>query len=212
MKTATAPRKRPTAAGLTRAVWAALIGSARLLCASAATAGPFGFDLESSVEPSKAYSFCSEVDGSSNYKCTTAPSPHPEIDLYFVRFVRGVGVCGVRGAITDIYTDGGGSSLRVKTDGIANQIKLKYGQYSIKVDKSKSRSSDQPSLWMYSLSEGLRDYYYYWDSSDLSAAHRSSIDGIAVNAGAFNSNEGYLLVDFRTPLEDACEKAMSDVF
>ncbi|MXW41341.1 MAG: hypothetical protein F4Z75_09445 [Synechococcus sp. SB0668_bin_15] len=212
MKTATSPRKRTTAAGLTGALWAALIGGAGALFAGAATAGPFGFDLESSVEPSRLYSFCSEGDGHWNYLCTTAPKPHPEMDTYLVRFVKNVGICGVRGVITDIYTDRSGSHLRSQTDSIANQIKIKYGQYSFKIDELEGRSFDSPSLWMYSLSEGLRDYYYYWNLSDLPAAHRSSINSIIVNATAFSISEGYLLVDFYTPLEDSCEKAMSDVF
>ena len=140
MKKLTAPRKRPTAAGLTGAIRAVLIAVPGLLFAGAATAGPFGFDLKSSVEPSRAYRFCSEGDGHWNYKCTTAPKPHPEIDSYLVRFVKGVGVCGVRGAITNIYTDESGSHLRITTDSIANQIKLKGLMY-VSAQESKSLSS-----------------------------------------------------------------------
>lgn len=213
MKRVASPRKQTTGRRVDRALWAALIGGAGVLFAGAATAGPFGFDLESSVEPWRLYSFCEENDSYYwNYLCTTAPKPHPEMDIYLVRFVKNVGICGVRDVITDIYTDGSGSNLRVKTDGIANQIKIKYGQYSVKFDGLKGRSFDSPSLWMYSLSEGLRDYYYYWNSSDLPAAHRSSINSIVVSAKAFSGSEGHLLVDFYTPLEDSCEKAMSDVF
>ena len=73
----TAPSKGLTA-GVSGAIRAALVG-AGLLFAGAATAGPFGFDLKSSVEPSRAYGFCSERDDSLyfNFECTTAPKPHP---------------------------------------------------------------------------------------------------------------------------------------
>ncbi|WP_152535131.1 hypothetical protein [Candidatus Synechococcus spongiarum] len=179
-----------------------------VLFAGAAIAGPFGFDLKSSVEPSRLYSFCEEGDGGHwNYECTTAPKPHPDMDTYLLHFVKGVGVCGVRSAITDIYTDSSGSILRNKTDSIANQIKLKYGQWSIKIDELEGNSFDSPLFWTYSLSEGLRDYDYYWGSSGLSAAHRSSIDRILVMTEAFSSSEGLILIDFYTPLTSLPLKA-----
>lgn len=189
------------------------MGVPGLLFAGAATAGPFGFDLKSSVEPSRLYGFCSEGDGHWNYQCTTAPKPHPEIDTYLVRFVKGVGVCGVRGWISDIYTDKSGSVLRTKTDSIANQIKLKYGQWTFQGDRMNNDSTfNPPSLWMLQLAQGERYYEYGWSLSDLSSAHRNNIDSILLQAKAFSSNEGSLLIDFYTVLEDACEKAQSDVF
>ncbi|MCY4054654.1 MAG: hypothetical protein OXF67_02060, partial [Cyanobacteria bacterium MAG CAR4_bin_6] len=44
--------------GLTGAIRAALMAAPGMLFAGAAIAGPFGFDLKSSVEPSRLYSFC----------------------------------------------------------------------------------------------------------------------------------------------------------
>jgi len=181
-----------------------------LFAGAAAAAGPFGFDLKSSVEPSRLYSFCEENDGYYNFICITAPKPHPDIDIYFIRFVKDVGVCQIVGVIREVYTDDSGSNLRARTDHIADQVSLKYGPWSAKGDKIEGY--DEPSLWMYSLREGRRLYAYRWDSSDLSTAHRSSIDSIVVQARAFDRNEGFVQIYFDTPLEDACDKAQSDVF
>ena len=213
MKRVSAPRKRLTTAGLTGAIWATLIGSAGLLFAGAAIAGPFGFDLKSSVEPSRAYRLCSKGDGSWNYECITAPKPHPEMDFYLVRFVKDVGVCGVRGVSMDIPDDGSGSNLRGHADYIANQLKHKYGQWSDKVDWLDNDSVfDELPYWMFSLSRGERYYGYRWSSTDLPIEHRSSIDEIVLWTVAENKSAGWFVVEFTTPLEDACEKAMSDVF
>ena len=155
---------RRTATGVIGAVLMEVPG---LLFAGAATAGPFGFDLKSSVEPSRLYSFCEEGDGYFQYLCTIAPKPHPDIDTYLIRFAKGVGVCNIRGVITDVYTDESGYGLSAKTDRIANQDSLKYGPWSRKIDEVESY--DSPSQWMHSLRKGLRIYGYNWDSSDLSA-------------------------------------------
>ena len=62
-------------------------GMAGFLCASAAMAGPFGFDLEDSRKPSGVYSFCEETGRGKffNYECTTAPKAHPDMESYRVR-------------------------------------------------------------------------------------------------------------------------------
>ena len=201
--------------GLTGAIRAALMAAPGMLFAGAAIAGPFGFDLKSSVEPSRLYSFCEEGDALLNYTCTTAPKPHPDIDTYLIRFVKDVGVCRIRGAITEVYTDESGSNLRFTTDRIADQVSLKYGPWSAKIDEVDGY--DSPSLWMHSLREGRRYYAYLWFPSNLSAAHRNSI---ATHIEVFSAasdlpllrNSGVVLIDFYTPLEDACDKAQSDVF
>ncbi|MXW11496.1 MAG: hypothetical protein F4Z73_01175 [Synechococcus sp. SB0668_bin_13] len=171
---------------------------------------------KSSVEPSRLYSFCEEEDGYFQYICTIAPKPHPDIDTYLIRFAKGVGVCNIRGVITDVYTDESGSGLRAKTDRIANQVSLKYGPWSRKIDEVEGY--DSPSQWMHLLRKGLRIYGYNWDSSDLSAGHRSSITtSISIFSAApdtllLGRNLGWVFIDFDTPLEDACDKAQSDVF
>jgi len=104
LKKLTASRKRPTASRIvTRAIRAALMAAPGLLFAgAAAAAGPFGFDLKSSVEPSRLYSFCEENDNRYNFICITAPKPHPDIDIYFIRFVKDVGVCEILGVIREV--------------------------------------------------------------------------------------------------------------
>ena len=182
--------------------------------AGAAAAGPFGFDLKSSVEPSQVYSFYSKIDSSwLNFECTIAPKPHPEMQYYYMRFVKDVGVCVVRGAGIDIPDDGSGSSLRFYTDLIADQLKHKYGQWGYKYNELNDDSIFyQPSSsWMSQLERGERSYLYVWSSSDLPVEHQNSIDHIILEATAENSKTGWFYIDFTTPLDDACQKAMSDV-
>ncbi|KKZ11351.1 MAG: hypothetical protein TQ37_07270 [Candidatus Synechococcus spongiarum 15L] len=214
MKRLTAPSQQPVI-GMTGVAGAALIGVCPgLLFAGAAAAGPFGFDLKSSVEPSQVYSFCSKIDSSwLNFECTIAPKPHPEMQYYYMRFVKDVGVCVVRGVGIDIPDDGSGSSLRFYTDLIADQLKHKYGQWGYKYDELNDDSIFyQPSSsWMSQLERGERSYLYVWSSSDLPVEHQNSIDHIILEATAENGKTGWFYIDFTTPLDDACQKAMSDV-
>ena len=202
-------------AGVSGAIRAALMG-AGLLFAGAATAGPFGFDLKSSVEPSRAYGFCKELDDSLsfNFECTTAPKPHPNMSVYYLTFLKGIGVCDVRGASSYIPDNESGSDLRFYTDLIADQLKRKYGQWGHKYDEMNNDSifSQPSSSWMSQLEKGERDYIYIWRSWDLPPEYRSSIYGITLGAMAEDSKTGWFYVDFITPLDDACQKAMSDVF
>ncbi|MCY4235987.1 MAG: hypothetical protein OXE74_06790 [Cyanobacteria bacterium MAG CAR2_bin_4] len=110
--------------GLTGAIRAALMAAPGMLFAGAAIAGPFGFDLKSSVEPSRLYSFCEEFDDNFfNFYCTTAPKPHPDMEFYYVSFVQSVGVCAVQGIGKDINDTRWGYETRYKTDIISNQIR-----------------------------------------------------------------------------------------
>ncbi len=191
-------------------------GMAGLLCASAAMAGPFGFDLEDSRKPSKAYSFCEETDRGKffNYGCTTAPKAHPDMEYYRVSFVEGVGVCGVKGMGKDIPDNPRGYYTRSNTDKIANQIKSKYGPWSEADDYLLYNSiGDESEYWMMSVKQENRHYYYMWDLKNRSI---NGIDEIYVAAKATGMNTGYVIVEFLTPLEDICDQAInkigSDVF
>ena len=218
MKQVSVLRQQPTAAKLTGAIWAALVGSAGPLFAGAAAAGPFGFDLESSVEPSRLYSFCSEYDGwvdsLFNFGCITAPKPHPDMEFYRVSFVEGVGVCGVQGIGEDIYDTRWGHYTRIQVDRIANQIRLRYGSWSEKFDDIYSDDSlwDNSEDWMMSILEEERYYGYEW----IFPKQSDDIKEISVFAKAINQDTGYVFVQFFTSLEDSCEKAIqrrwADVF
>ena len=203
------------AAGLTGAIWAALMAAPGMLFAGAAIAGPFGFDLKSSVEPSRLYSFCEETDsGWFNYDCTTAPKPHPDMEFYLVSFVQGVGVCGVKGVGKDVLDNRFGDYTRSEVTRIANQVKLKYGSWSKRFDDIDSYNPlwDHPADWMMSILEEEKYYGYEW----IFSKQRNGIEEIHVLASAINQGTGYVIVEFYTTLEDFCEKAIqrrwADVF
>ena len=224
LKKLTASRKRPTASrpGIDRAIRAALMAAPGVLFAGAAIAGPFGFDLKSSVEPSRLYSFCSELndevdgynDGRYNFICTTAPKSHPAMEFYQVSFVEGVGVCGIQGYGKDISDSRWGYHTKIQVDRIANQIKTKYGLWDEKLDDIYSRSPlyDDPEDFMMSILEEERYYGYEW------ILHKSinSIKEISVVAQATNQDTGWVFVEFLTSLENSCEKMIeqkqADVF
>lgn len=204
---------------LSRRIVSSMVGSvfagmSGFLFTSTALAGPFGFNLKDSRKPAEAYRSCEKVDGTIfNFACTTAPKPHPAMEVYLIRFIEDVGICRVRGATSDILDDGSGRSLRLLTDRIADQIKRKYGEWGYQFDEIDDSSIFSGlTYWMYSLERGERSYGYAWFSRDLSTEHRNSIDHISLEARALNSNTGFIMVNFTTPLENACEKSLSDVF
>jgi len=207
LKKLTASRKQTHCWPVTGAIRAALMAAPGVLFAGAAIAGPFGFDLKSSVEPSRLYSFCEEFDDNwFNYYCTTAPKSHSDIEIYYVRFVQDVGLCSMLDIGKDIHDTRWGYETREKTDTIANQIRLKYGPYNEKIDDIYPRSAlhGDPEDWMMSVLEEERYYGYVWTFF----RPKNDIKEIRIFAEATSKDTGYFIVNFDTYLEDSCDKEL----
>lgn len=134
--------------------------SAITLSAAPVVAGPFGFDTSSKTNPADIYSYCERSsDSPYGVSCTSAPKPHPDIDMYYISFVKGIGVCSIGAGVFSIDDNTRGTFTKFKTDEIANQVKTKYGNWTEKTDWISSASIwDEYGDWMMSLK--TKDRYY----------------------------------------------------
>ena len=83
---------------------------------------PFGFATE--VHPGS-YPYCDELEKSGrleNYSCDSAPRPHRSLELYYLTFMKDVGLCNITA-----YTKIGVVSPYVMVEQFKTQIAKKYG-------------------------------------------------------------------------------------
>lgn len=189
-----------------KSLLSASIAASSLVLSAPAIARPFGFDTASKQNPANVYSYC-EDDGSGffNITCTNAPKPHPDMRLYVISFVEGLGICAIKGGTNDISDNGRGTITQTKTDDIAKQVKNKYGAWTKKSDFLASGSIwDESHYWMMSILKKDRYYSYTWELS----SPIDGIDEVYVAARALHSDTGYVVTEFYTPIVDKCEEAI----
>ena len=182
-----------------------LLSLALLLFASPVLAGPFGFDTASKKNLADVYSYCSKDNEKKiyNISCSDAPKSHPDIQVYQMRYIDSVGLCSIQGVGYNINDSDRGVSTRRKTDDIANQIKIKYGNWDKKYDSIYSSSIwDEPGDWMMSIIQNDRVYAYLWQLNPPI----NGVKTIAVAAEALERDVGFVLVEFNTPLYDKCKE------
>ena len=168
-------------------------------------AEPFGFDTTSKRNPAAVYSYCVDIGEDHYYykkfECTSAPKPHPDMEFYSISFNKSIGICIIEGYSDVISDNRRGEFIKSKTDDIANQIKIKYGEWTRKNDIFSSDSLwGNPQNWLYSMLQGYRHYSYQWEL----IRPTYGIDSIYVWAKALDVDKGYVLIQFDTTLYDKC--------
>lgn len=138
----------------------ATIASIMLLWAMVANGGPFGYEMGQKIE--------GEPDGvaydtGNSYRIMpNPPAPFEEVVAFYT---KEAGVCTVI-ANMDVpffIDDDSGAEHREMADGLADQIKAKYGEPTEFVDELIDNSLyRRPSFWLKTISTGERDYYYTW--------------------------------------------------
>ena len=131
-----------------------------LLLAMVANAGPFGYEMGQKIE--------GEPDGvayDSGNSYRTMPNPPAPFEEVVAFYTKEAGVCSVA-ANMDVplfIDDDSGAEHRRMADGLAHQIKAKYGQPTEFVDELIDGSIFRsPHRWLETISTGERDYYYTW--------------------------------------------------
>lgn len=134
--------------------------------------GPFGFDTLSLIDPETKYDYCELTDNTTfpylNYRCSTAPNPHPDMDHYELLFHKETEreIIAIVGIGKDIQDSGRGDKVRAKVDELADQVKSKHGPWQEKIDTGKSEST-YPDDWMISLLRKQNGYGYAWESNEI---------------------------------------------
>ena len=125
------------------------------------------------------------------YLCSEVSRHHPDIETYAVFSIEETGVSVVKGIGHTQDNDKYGISIRGKIDKIANQLAIKYGEWSVHRDRIRSSGIwDDADEWARSVRQGERSYYYIWELED------NDITDIYIGAKALGFDETYLVVEF----------------
>lgn len=157
---------------------------------------PFGFRYGSSKdEVIKQLGSASVVKVTGNQVTfKTAPSPHPEFELYNLIFSPKKGLLKVVAYSKDIQTADDGSELRDTFDRMKSGLESKYGP-SKKVDSCKGSEVEcESQFYMMQLLEKNRSLFALWADSP-SAANT----GIVVEARALGMQKGFIAVTYEFP-------------
>ena len=157
---------------------------------------PFGFRYGSSKDD-----IIKQLGGSSVVKTSgnqvtfkTAPSPHPEFDLYNLIFSPRQGLLKVVAYSKDIQTSDDGSELRDAFDRLKSGLETKYGP-SKKVDSCKGSDVDcESQFYMMQLMEKNRSLFALW--ADSPSAGNT---GIVIEARALGINKGFIAITYEFP-------------
>ena len=85
---------------------------------------PFGFATN---KHPLAYGYCKKVPKfltHHEYRCSSAPRPHPDFESYTLQFVEGVGLCRIQAGSTNFQTEMG---FNHAIEMLKSQIAVKYG-------------------------------------------------------------------------------------
>jgi hypothetical protein len=157
---------------------------------------PFGFRYGSSKdEVIKELGSAAVVKVSGNQVTfKTAPSPHPEFELYNAFFSPKQGLLKVVAYSRDIATSDDGSELKNEFDRLRGGMETKYGP-SKKVDNCKGSDVDcEPQFYMMQLMEKNRSLFALWTES-LAAPDT----GIVIEGRALGINKGFIAVTYEFP-------------
>jgi hypothetical protein len=157
---------------------------------------PFGFRYGSSKdEVIKQLGGASVVKTSGNQVTfKTAPSPHPEFDLYNLIFSPKQGLLKVVAYSKDIQTSDDGSELRDAFDRLKSGLETKYGP-SKKVDSCKGSDVDcESQFYMMQLLEKNRSLFALW--ADSPSAGNT---GIVIEGRALGINKGFIALTYEFP-------------
>ena len=157
---------------------------------------PFGFRYGSSKdEVIKELGSASVVTVSGNeVTFKTAPSPHPEFELYNAFFSPKQGLLKVVAYSKDIATADDGSELKSAFNRLRSGMETKYGA-SKKVDNCKGSDVDcEPQFYMMQLMEKNRSLFALW--MDSQAAPDT---GIVIEGRALGINKGFIAVTYEFP-------------
>lgn len=171
---------------------------------------PFGF--ETNKHPLE-YEYCKKEPGlfrGHGYKCSSAPSPHPDLEVYTLQFVEDIGLCfiGVRGLSIQDPSTGDflpADFLPTKPSEsrrfiwINNSFEIFYRQIVKKYGSPTSRKNESD------LAGLLVPDIYYWDSEE---GFKGLGDVKAIEL--FGALEGGKKVYFELVTSDACLKKIDD--
>lgn len=128
----------------------------------------------------------------------TAPTPHPEFELYEAFFSPKQGLLKVVAYSRDIQTSDDGSELRSAFDRLRIGMEAKYGP-SKKVDNCKGSDVDcEAQFYMMQLMEKNRSLFALWTNSPA-----ASDTGIIIEGRALGINKGFVAVTYEFPGWDA---------
>lgn len=141
--------------------------------------GPFGISM--GAKPSD-YG-CEQTSSDTMYICTDVPKEHPDLSLYIVYYLPETGIAAVQAFGDKKKDDNHGRKVRQEIDQIANQISLKYGEWSEHIDYIDPGSLwDEQKHWARSVRTGDRSYSYVWRLHESN--HPSNVVAIGIDAGA----------------------------
>lgn len=176
----------------------AIVSALSLALPTLAEAGPFGIDLDNFVPQTYG---CKAEKNPFILSCDKVPKPHPDIELYIIRYVPEVGVCHIRGISKDIIDSRYGMKLRSSVDEVYSQLKGKYGE-AVLYDYLNSGSIwSEPEDFMMGIAKNERQYGYEQDLKE-------PVDGVTqfgAYAYASSQDTGYWVAQFITKNVAACD-------
>lgn len=157
---------------------------------------PFGFRYGSSKDEVIRQLGNSAVVKTSGNQVTfkTAPSPHPEFEMYNAIFSPKQGLLKVVAYSRDIETADDGSELRSAFDRLKTGLEAKYGP-SKKVDSCKGSEVDcESQFYMMELLEKNRSLFALWTDSP-----NAGNTGIVIEGRALGIHKGFIAITYEFP-------------
>lgn len=167
--------------------------------------GPFGLAMGIlPAELTDTFGFKNTPDRPSQFD-GSPPKPVPDFDSYFAMATPGQGIC-ILGALQQIgVVNATGDQLRERVDNVAEMLKIKYGEYTEKIDFANQdvyRRNSQ--FWMMALTEGAREYAYSWRAK-RNKTLPNNIRTIEVFARAHEMNSGVVVIKYYFENEEKCQ-------
>lgn len=150
---------------------------------------PFGF--ETNTHPLE-YEYCTKEPGwfrGHGYKCSSAPRPHPDLEVYALQFVEDIGLCFIQAGSRDLGVSGLAHDQWVEL--FKDKIVQKYGP---------STKEEKPDKEKFDLG-----YNIYWNS-------KAGFKGVGdVQGIELHSTDGYgTAVSFLLVTYDTCQQKIEE--
>lgn len=178
-----------------------------IIFCSLSIAGPFALDQGMSLDQIKKIAKLEEL-AKFDYITYSLPAGSDAIQAYLLLIVPNIGLCRIFVVSNSISTDVSGAKLKSEFYEYAQNLSLKYGAVSEKMDFLHADSIWTDSkYWMRSLEQKERSMSYYWVSSNKNLLP-DSIKGIELNAVASSKDSGNLTVMFEFNNFKQCQEVM----
>ncbi|MCL1991581.1 MAG: hypothetical protein FWG66_01350 [Spirochaetes bacterium] len=173
---------------------------------------PFGIGFGMTLEQISQISRTTPLNVTNDWYAITPPNTHELFEIYMVRIHPVFGVYFIRAVSRNISTSGHGTELIGLFDNLVSNIERIYGDY-YKVDRlnPEERIFTGSQHFMFTLSQGSRELAVVWHR-EIGSRLPEDISEIIIFAGARNSSNGSIIIEYYSINYDAIEEERFSVF